>query len=304
MEIEIVKWFQSFGNDVLDVINCGLTQLGESGFFVCIFLFFYWCVGYKESFRFVLFYLTSVLINNVIKIFVKRPRPWMASGEVVNKLPASGFSFPSGHSQSIAAISTFLTVYVYKSKARNSVRILTLIISVVVSVVVALTRIYLGQHYLTDVLSGLCLGTLIMLVLFFLETQVCAKLAKIKPEYVLMLGSMVLLVLLTIVQFNNLSLDVNLIERIHIFCGFACGTTIGFLVCNNQVKNTVESVWQCATKLAIGYLVVGGLYFLLKLIPQTHMIMFLSMLVVSFVATCVYPIVYNLICNKFFNKGN
>ena len=42
MEIEIVKWFQSFSNSFLDVLNCGLTRFGEDIFFMCIFMMLYW----------------------------------------------------------------------------------------------------------------------------------------------------------------------------------------------------------------------------------------------------------------------
>ena len=82
----------------------------------------YWCFSYGAAFKFALYYVISVACNALLKMFIKRPRPWMASGDVINKLPASGFSFPSGHSQSIASITTFLTYNIYKTKTKNGIK--------------------------------------------------------------------------------------------------------------------------------------------------------------------------------------
>lgn len=304
MEIEIVKWFQSFSNNFLDVLNCGLTRFGEDIFFMCVFMLLYWCVSYGNAFKFALFYVTSVAVNTVIKSFVKRPRPWMASEEVINKLPASGFSFPSGHSQSVSSITTFLTYNVYKSKTHDGVKISAVVVSVVLCIIVALSRLYLGQHYLTDVLTGLCLGTLVMLALLFISEKFGDKFKKIKPEYVLIAISLVLLILLTVTSFVDFGLSVTKLEKLYKYTGLACGGTIGFVICNNRVPNIVTSFNQRVIKLVVGYVTVFGIYFLLSLIPQTNLVVFLIMLVLSFIATCAYPIIYNLIYNKIKKQGN
>lgn len=304
MEIEIVKWFQSFSNNFLDVLNCGLTRFGEDIFFICVFMLLYWCVSYQTAFKFSLFYVCSVAVNTVIKTFVKRPRPWMASSEVANKLPASGFSFPSGHSQSVSSITTFLTYNVYKSKASNGVKISAVVVSVVLCIIVALSRLYLGQHYLTDVITGLCLGTLVMLALLIISSKFGDKFSKIKPEYVLITVSVILLILITVTSYVDMSLSVGTLEKLHKYAGLSAGGTIGFVICNNRVPNIATSLNQRIIKLVIGYVIIFGMYFLLKLIPQTNLVVFLTMLVLSFIATCVYPIVYNLIYNKIYFKEN
>ena len=298
MEIEIVKWFQSFSNNFLDGLNSVLTRFGEDLFFVCIFLLLYWCVSYNHAFKFTLFYCASVAVNSVIKTIVKRPRPWMASNLIENKLPASGFSFPSGHSQSISSICTYLTFNVYKSKQTNAIKLTSVIASVVLCIIVALTRLYLGQHYLTDVLTGLIIGTIVMLTLLILNEKFGEKFKRIKPEYVLATVSLIMLIAITVLSFNSLGLSYGTLSKIYKYTGLACGGTIGFIICNNRVENIATSFNQRVIKLIIGYVVVFGLYFLLRLIPSSFVSSFCIMLVLSFIATCVYPITYNYVYLK------
>ncbi len=298
MEIEIVKWFQSFSNSFLDVLNCGLTRFGEDIFFMCIFMMLYWCFSYGTAFKFALYYVISVACNALLKMFIKRPRPWMASGDVINKLPASGFSFPSGHSQSIASITTFLTYNIYKTKTKNGIKISAVVISILMCFIVGVSRLYLGQHYLTDVLTGLILGFVVMMALILIGNKFSDKLKKIKPEYVLITISLIMLGLITLTSCVDFGLSVTKLEKLYKYAGLACGGTIGFIICNNKVPNIVTTFNQRVIKLIIGYVIVFGLYLLLKLIPQTNLVVFLIMLVLSFIATAVYPMVYNAIYNK------
>ena len=66
----------------------------------------------------------------------------------------SSNSFPSGHSASIFAI---CTVIAYQYKSKLSIQLLL----VVIAVLVALTRVYLCQHFLQDIIAGSLIGTLI-----------------------------------------------------------------------------------------------------------------------------------------------
>ena len=84
-----------------------------------------------------------------------RPRP-----EVISHLVAvSGYSYPSGHSLIAAAAYTTLAIlachYVHSARAR----ILVLSMAGSIIVLVALSRVYLGVHYPTDVASGIALGS-------------------------------------------------------------------------------------------------------------------------------------------------
>src|SRR6185369_11844603 len=106
------------------------------------------------------------ILTLVTKDIIERTRP-----EVGQRLiTVSGFSYPSGHSLSTSAL--YLTIaiiagrYVEHSGARAAIFVA---VSVVV-IMVGASRVYLGVHYATDVVSGISLGAAWALVLAGLFT--------------------------------------------------------------------------------------------------------------------------------------
>ena len=299
MDLEIVKFIQSGANEFFDVFFSLITRFGEEIFFVCLFLIFYWVVSYNYAFKFALFYLTSVLINNVLKIIVKRPRPWMASDLVDNKLPATGMSFPSGHSQGIACISTFIVYDCYKYKPfKKGVNITILVSLIVLSLLVGFSRIYLGQHYLTDVIAGLVLGVLVILLVNFIYSKISNKFkSKFNLEATLAFLSHVLMVAVVVVSLTDfVSYETAL--KVFKYAGMLIGTTLGYMLSKRLVEEINGTMLAKLFKVIVGLIVVFGLIILFGLIPETQFVVGMSVLVVAFVATFVYPYVFSLIYKK------
>jgi len=102
------------------------------------------------------FLLTVVLgqnlIANTVKVLVDRPRP-----PVPHLAPASGFSFPSGHTAAAAA--TWAAVALVLGRGRPvAVKAWLAAGAAVLTVAVASSRVLLGVHWLTDVIGGAALG--------------------------------------------------------------------------------------------------------------------------------------------------
>ena len=90
--------------------------------------------------------------NKAIKFFVKRPRPYETLENVRLLLgPASGFSFPSGHSMVFFCLATVIAMRYPKFRYP----------SFIAAALVALSRPYIGVHYPSDILAGSLLGILI-----------------------------------------------------------------------------------------------------------------------------------------------
>ena len=108
----------------------------------------WWTVAWVCSAAFLISPLTTA-----IKDFVGRARPPFANGGALD--PSK--SFPSGHSSGIAAsvvVGLVLAWPVLTARARR----LWLAVGVVLTVVVGFSRLWLGVHYLSDVLAGWSLG--------------------------------------------------------------------------------------------------------------------------------------------------
>jgi undecaprenyl-diphosphatase len=92
-------------------------------------------------------------VTSALKEFFGRPRPAFEDG-------GAGYdtlSFPSGHSSGIAALVTMGLVLAWPLLAPPARR-LWAVVGVLLVVLVGLTRMWLGVHYLSDVLAGWALG--------------------------------------------------------------------------------------------------------------------------------------------------
>ena len=100
---------------------------------------------------------TSSLLNGILKIIVERPRPTASLVEVIQK--AGGQSFPSGHVMAYLAFWGFLfSLGVILFKGNRWWRIALLIVPALFVVLVGPSRIYLGDHWASDVLGAYLIG--------------------------------------------------------------------------------------------------------------------------------------------------
>jgi membrane protein DedA with SNARE-associated domain/membrane-associated phospholipid phosphatase len=102
-------------------------------------------------------YGAAVVAHAVVAGAVERPRPpaagWLAA--------ASGWSYPSGHTTQVTALCGALLLVVSRGAPRE-VRTVASVVAVTIVVLVGASRVYLGVHWLTDVLGGLTLSTAIV----------------------------------------------------------------------------------------------------------------------------------------------
>lgn len=108
--------------------------------------------------------LLSAIINLAIKLIVMRARPdgmFLTEPTLFYSMP-SGYSFPSGHAQTGTVF--FMSFSLLLSFAANRVwqQRLYVLSGVAISALMCLARIYLGVHYFSDVVCGLCLAITII----------------------------------------------------------------------------------------------------------------------------------------------
>ncbi len=151
-ELEIVRWLQSFSNQFWDYFFQLWTMFGEELVIIAILGFMYWCYDKKVGEALGITVFVSLVLNSIIKVIVHRLRPFQVDNQIMNIRPktATGYSFPSGHTQGAATVFGSLAIWVRK-------RWLTIIVTIII-VMVALSRMYLGAHFLSDVIVGGLLG--------------------------------------------------------------------------------------------------------------------------------------------------
>ena len=104
----------------------------------------------------------TVLINMIIKNIVQRPRP-----EGIKLTMETGYSFPSAHAMLSVFVYGFMIFLLSKQKDNKSAKLLSIALGVLI-LWISFTRIYLGVHYLSDVIIGaICGGICLILYIKF-----------------------------------------------------------------------------------------------------------------------------------------
>ncbi len=139
-----------------------ITELGSELFYVALILTGYWAFKKRESVLTVFVLIVSVATNYWLKALIANERP--STVYWYEGVTASNYSTPSGHSQNSAALFGWFA-------ARVRTRWMA-VISIVLTILIGISRIYLGVHYLGDVLLGWSIGLCLAAAAYYLADPI------------------------------------------------------------------------------------------------------------------------------------
>ena len=149
-ELQFLRWLEGLRTSFLDAVFEGITMLGEETLIILLVVALWFAVDKKLAQQVFFVTATSLSVNGIIKNFAKVPRPFTKGISCVRLDTATGYSFPSGHTQGFATWSSFFATKFKKSW-------LSILVAVLI-VLVGFSRLYLGAHYPSDVIVAIALG--------------------------------------------------------------------------------------------------------------------------------------------------
>lgn len=172
IDLAASHFIQSFHAGWYDVLMRGVSEPGYPPqvyvlvAWVFLVLFF---TGLKWELAMEVFANVGIgLVGLAIKVLVDRPRATADLVNVMRVLDGGKQSFPAGHVQGYIAIFGFLA-YVSLVRCKNPwVRTISLVFIGAMIALIGISRVYTGEHWLTDVIGGYLLGSLWLILTIWL----------------------------------------------------------------------------------------------------------------------------------------
>lgn len=130
------------------------SYLGSEDFFFLVLPLLYWSVDAGLGLRVAFILVTSNYLNGIFKLVFASPRPYWVSTDVKPFAVEPTFGIPSGHAQNAAALWGIMAASLRKRWVWFA--------AIVLIFLIGFSRLYLGLHFLHDVLAGWLLGGLLL----------------------------------------------------------------------------------------------------------------------------------------------
>ncbi|MFA6627221.1 MAG: phosphatase PAP2 family protein [Bacilli bacterium] len=285
-ELTFIKWLRTTSNEVSNILAEMITILGEQYILIVILAFIYFVYNKKVGEQIAYCVFIGVCSNNALKGLVNRVRPFEADVTIIpaRMETATGYSFPSGHTQNASTFYGAIGLH-FKNK-KLWIAIITIII------LIACSRVYLGVHYPTDVIGGALLG----IAGAFLGTWLYQKWGtNFKHKMILLVATALVFLPFTIIYYRPNFSDIEVYRDFYTGYALFLGFIGAVFVENKWVDFTCQtSLKRRLIRFGLSLVVFAGLLMGLdKLFPEGYI--FLDMLrygLVSFVGMGLYPMLF------------
>ncbi len=160
--MEFLYFLESIRNPVLDAFFSIITMLGEETVFMAIGMIVFWCMDKYQGYYLLCTGFLGTAINQFLKMTFKVARPWVKDPNFTivesAREAATGYSFPSGHTQT--------SVGAFGGLARWNRNTFLRILAISACVLVPLSRMYLGVHTPMDVGVSIVVALILIFALY------------------------------------------------------------------------------------------------------------------------------------------
>lgn len=245
--MEFLYFLEELRNPVFDGFFSLITMLGEETAFMAVAIIVFWCFSKFQGYFLLITGFIGTVINQFLKMIFRVPRPWVKDSNFTivesAKEQASGYSFPSGHTQS--------SVTLFGGVARANKNKTLKFIMIAICVLVPLSRMYLGVHTPLDVVVSIAIS----LILIFGGFKVFELAGKSDKVMYIIIGALTALVIAFMVfvyaypfpQEVYSNLNVHNLEsarkNAYTMLGCVAGLWVIYPIEKRYIKFEVKAVW-------------------------------------------------------------
>ncbi|RJE70460.1 phosphatase PAP2 family protein [Reichenbachiella sp. MSK19-1] len=172
--LDALKAIAEYRTEFWILILHTFTLIGDKEGYILIIVGVYMMYDKKLALRLAVIVLSTTIINQILKMIIANPRPFVLEGTYLKhwevshsyaEVTAMEFSTPSGHAMASVPFFGYLHHTYHNLHFR--------IIALAFILLIGFSRPYLGVHYLEDIILGWGFGGLILAIVLKYEEEVC-----------------------------------------------------------------------------------------------------------------------------------
>src|SRR5690625_4733110 len=175
---QIIQWVGDVSNPLINKIMNGVSLFGSREVILLVTLVITIVFLIKKDWYHTIFFLSvsvgGVFLNFLLKIIFQRERPGgdVSYIEVFNfSLEIPSYSFPSGHTMRSTILLVFLIYLSIRFIKKSLLKIVSFIICTILIISVAMSRLFLEAHYLSDTIAAVSISIVWFSLIYLLAKK-------------------------------------------------------------------------------------------------------------------------------------
>lgn len=263
--MELLYALESIRTPFFDKLMGLVTNLGGEAVFIVAAIIVFWCLNKSCGYYMMTVGFAGTIINQFLKLWFRIPRPWVKDPNFTivesARAEATGYSFPSGHTQNAFAV--------FGSPARFFKNTALRIVFILLIALTAFSRMYVGVHTPLDVGVSIIVGTILVFVIypFFRDMDKSPKKVYIIFSIFIVLAA----AFVAFVELYDFPADIDAenyasgLKNAYMILFCAIGLMLTFFIDTKYVHFPTQAVWWAQIiKVVVGLAILLALKSVLK----------------------------------------